>query len=93
MAKILSILGPYPVSGYPTSHARDVDHRRRRGGCRDGYGGHAASRFASEPYDEALREQGARLATSAQQPLAGRTGVPDMRTLWIKLHYGPKARV
>ena len=20
-------------------------------------------------------------------------GVPDMRTLWIKLHYGPKARV
>jgi hypothetical protein len=25
MAKILSILGPDPVSGYPTSHARDVD--------------------------------------------------------------------
>ena len=32
-----------------------------------------------------------------QQALSNRwledQGVPDMRTLWIKLHYGPKARV
>ena len=32
-----------------------------------------------------------------QQALSNRwleeQGVPDMRTLWIRLHYGPKARV